>query len=256
MLLVTPPHSGKTTVLKAIARSIEINHPEVELVVVMIDERPEEVTDMERHLEQGEVIASTFDRPTDEHCTVAELTLARAERMVEEGKDVVIILDGLTRLARAHNLAGQATGRELPGGLDAGALYPVKHFFGAARALEEGGSLTIVATVSTETGSALDDVVLAELAGTANSEVRLDRLMAERGVHPAIDVAASSTRHTDRLVDERTLGLMAALRSSLAEIARADDDASRTVRSAEATRTLVARLAASTGNEEFLNEFA
>ena len=190
LLIVTPPHSGKTTVLKDIARSIEINHPEVELVVVMIDERPEEVTDMERHLEQGEVIASTFDRPTEEHCTVAELTLARAERMVEEGKDVVIVLDGLTRLARAYNLSGSATGRELPGGLDAGALYPVKHFFGAARALEEGGSLTIVATVAAETGSELDDVVLAELGGTANSEIRLDRLIAERGVFPAIDVAA------------------------------------------------------------------
>ena len=192
-LIVSPPKAGKTTVMKQIARSIETNNPEVHLIVLLVDERPEEVTDMRRWVQNGEVAASTFDRPSEEHTMVAELTIERAKRMVEEGRDVVIILDGITRLARAYNLAAPATGRIMSGGIDTGALYPPKKFFGAARNIEEGGSLTILATALVETNSRMDDAIFEEFKGTGNMELRLDRRMAERRIYPAIDVDGSSS---------------------------------------------------------------
>jgi len=204
-LIVSPPKAGKTTVMKQIVRAIEVNHPEVELIVLLVDERPEEVTDMRRWVKRGEVAASTFDRPTEEHTQVAELTIERAKRLVESGKDVVVVLDGITRLARAYNLAAPATGRVMSGGIDTGALYPPKKFFGAARNLEEGGSLTILATALIETGSRMDEVIFEEFKGTGNMELRLDRRLAERRVYPAIDVDASSTRHEELLFEKKEL---------------------------------------------------
>ncbi len=197
-LIVSPPKAGKTTVLKQIAHSIEVNNPEVHLMVLLVDERPEEVTDMRRSV-KGEVIASTFDRPSDEHTQVAELASERAKRLVEMGKDVVIVLDGITRLARAYNLAAPTTGRIMSGGLATEALYPPKKFFGSARNLEEGGSLTILATALIETGSKMDEVIFEEFKGTGNMELRLDRRLAERRIYPALDVNASSTRHEELL---------------------------------------------------------
>jgi transcription termination factor Rho len=197
-LIVSPPKAGKTTVLKQIAHSIEANNPEVHLMVLLVDERPEEVTDMRRSV-KGEVIASTFDRPSDEHTQVAELASERAKRLVEMGKDVVIVLDGITRLARAYNLAAPTTGRIMSGGLATDALYPPKKFFGSARNLEEGGSLTILATALIETGSKMDEVIFEEFKGTGNMELRLDRRLAERRIYPALDVNASSTRHEELL---------------------------------------------------------
>ena len=204
-LIVSPPKAGKTTVMKQIARSIETNNPEVHLIVLLVDERPEEVTDMRRWVKNGEVAASTFDRPTEEHTQVAELTIERAKRLVETGKDVVIILDGITRLARAYNLAAPTTGRVMSGGIDTGALYPPKKFFGAARNLEEGGSLTILATALVDTGSRMDEVIFEEFKGTGNMELRLDRRMAERRIYPAIDVDGSSTRHEELLFKPKEL---------------------------------------------------
>jgi transcription termination factor Rho len=200
-LIVSPPKAGKTTIMKQIARSIEVNNPEVHLFVLLVDERPEEVTDMKRWLknEGSTVVASTFDRPTEEHIHVAELTIERAKRLVEEKEDVVIILDGITRLSRAYNLAAPTSGRVMSGGIDTGALYPPKKFFGAARNVEEGGSLTILATALVETGSRMDEVIFEEFKGTGNMELRLDRRLAERRVYPAIDVDASSTRHEELL---------------------------------------------------------
>ena len=203
-LIVSPPKAGKTTVLKQIVKSIERNNPEVHLMVLLVDERPEEVTDMRRST-NGEVIASTFDRPSEEHTQVAELVSERAKRLVEEGKDVVIVLDGITRLARAYNLAAPATGRIMSGGVDSGALYPPKKFFGSARNIEEGGSLTILATALIETGSKMDEVIFEEFKGTGNMELRLDRRLAERRIYPAIDVDASSTRHEELLFDRTQL---------------------------------------------------
>jgi transcription termination factor Rho len=197
-LIVSPPKAGKTTVLKQIAHSIEVNNPDVHLMVLLVDERPEEVTDMRRSV-KGEVIASTFDRPSDEHTQVAELASERAKRLVEMGKDVVIVLDGITRLARAYNLAAPTTGRIMSGGLATDALYPPKKFFGSARNLEEGGSLTILATALIETGSKMDEVIFEEFKGTGNMELRLDRRLAERRIYPALDVNASSTRHEELL---------------------------------------------------------
>jgi transcription termination factor Rho len=200
-LIVSPPKAGKTTIMKQIARSIEVNNPEVHLFVLLVDERPEEVTDMKRWLknESSTVVASTFDRPAEEHIHVAELTIERAKRLVEGGGDVVIILDGITRLSRAYNLAAPASGRVMSGGIDTGALYPPKKFFGAARNVEEGGSLTILATALVETGSRMDEVIFEEFKGTGNMELRLDRRLAERRIYPAIDVDASSTRHEELL---------------------------------------------------------
>jgi transcription termination factor Rho len=204
-LIVSPPKAGKTTIIKQIVYSIERNSPETHVMVLLVDERPEEVTDMRRHVLRAEVVASTFDRPADEHCHVAELAIDRARRLVEMGKDVVIILDGITRLARAYNLAAPASGRIMSGGVDSSALYPPKKFFGAARNIEEGGSLTILATALIDTGSKMDEVIFEEFKGTGNMELRLDRRVADRRIYPAIDVEQSSTRHEELLFDRNDL---------------------------------------------------
>jgi transcription termination factor Rho len=217
-LIVSPPKAGKTMVLQAIANAIAVNNPEVHLMVVLVDERPEEVTDMRRST-GGEVIASTFDRPADEHTQLAELVIERAKRLVEDGADVVIVLDGITRLARAYNLAAPATGRIMSGGVDSGALYPPKKFFGAARNVEEGGSLTILATALVETGSRMDEVIFEEFKGTGNMELRLDRHMAERRIYPAIDVDGSSTRHEELLFDRKELQQVWRVRRALNALA-------------------------------------
>ena len=248
-LIVSPPKAGKTTVLLDLATAIETNQPELHLMVLLVDERPEEVTAMRRHI-KGEVIASTFDRPSDEHTMVAELAIERAKRLVEEGQDVVIILDGITRLARAYNQATPATGRVMSGGMDAAALYPAKRFFGAARNIEEGGSLTIIATALVDTGSAMDEVIFEEFKGTANAEIRLDRRLAERRIYPAIDIDASSTQNEELLYDEQQLEQVWKLRRLLSEVA--DEDGSGTT----AIETLIERLAASKTNEAFLAEIA
>ena len=247
-LIVSPPKAGKTTVMKTIAKSIEANNPEVKLIVLLIDERPEEVTDMRRSV-RGEVIASTFDRPSDEHTHVAELVIEKAKRMVEMGEDVVIILDGITRLARAYNLAAPASGRILSGGIDAGALYPPKKFFGAARNVEEGGSLTILATALVDTNSRMDEAIFEEFKGTGNMELRLDRKLAERRIFPAIDVDASSTRHEELLFDRKQLQLVWKLRRVLSGLA-ADGNA------APGLELLIDRLKTFRTNDEFLNEIA
>ncbi len=218
-LIVSPPKAGKTTILKQIVYAIERNNPEVHLMVLLVDERPEEVTDMRRHVLKGDVVASTFDRPSDEHTQVAELTIERAKRLVELGKDVVIVLDGITRLARAYNLSAPASGRILSGGVDSTALYPPKKFFGAARNIEEGGSLTIVATALIETGSRMDEVIFEEFKGTGNMELRLDRRLAERRLYPAIDVNASSTRHEELLFERNQLNQVWKLRRVLNALA-------------------------------------
>ncbi len=250
-LIVSPPKAGKTTIMKQIARSIEVNNPEVHLVVLLVDERPEEVTDMRRWLIRGDVAASTFDRPSDEHCAVAELTIERSKRMVEEGKDVVIILDGITRLARAYNLAAPATGRIMSGGVDSGALYPPKRVFGAARHLEEGGSLTILATALVDTGSRMDEVIFEEFKGTGNMELRLDRRLAEKRIYPAIDVDSSSTRHEELLFDRKQLNLVWKLRRVLSGLATGEDG-----NPAAATELLIDRLKSFPSNQDFLNEIA
>ncbi|MBT8212516.1 MAG: transcription termination factor Rho [Acidimicrobiia bacterium] len=197
-LIVSPPKAGKTTVLKDIANSIAANNPECYLMVVLVDERPEEVTDMQRSV-KGEVVFSTFDRPAEEHTQVSELAIARAKRLVEAGTDVVIVLDSITRLARAHNLATPASGRILSGGVDSTALYPPKRFFGAARNIEEGGSLTIMATALIDTGSRMDEVIFEEFKGTGNMELRLDRKLADKRIYPAIDIEQSGTRKEELL---------------------------------------------------------
>ncbi len=248
-LVVSPPKAGKTTLLKTIATSIERNNPEVKLMVLLLDERPEEATDWRRTVDRGEVISSTFDRPSDEHTHVAELAIERAKRMVETGADVVIVLDGITRLSRAYNLAAPATGRIMSGGIDAGALYPPKKFFGAARNIEEGGSLTILATALVETNSRMDDAIFEEFKGTGNMELRLDRKLAERRIYPAIDVDASSTRHEELLFDRKQLQQVWKLRRVLSGLA-ADG-------SAEAgLNLLVDRLRTFRTNDDFLAEVA
>jgi transcription termination factor Rho len=200
-MVVSPPKAGKTTILKQIAQSIAANYPEVKLFVVLADERPEEVTDWERSVEEAEVVASTFDQPADNHIAVAELVLERVKRLVEEGEDVVVLLDGITRLSRAYNLAAPASGRILSGGVDSAALYPPKKFFGAARNIENGGSLTILATALVETGSRMDEVIFEEFKGTGNMELRLDRKMANRRIYPAINIEDSSTRKEELLME-------------------------------------------------------
>jgi transcription termination factor Rho len=218
-LIVSPPKAGKTTVMKQIVRALERNHPDVHVMVLLVDERPEEVTDMKRWLIGGEVAASTFDRPTEEHTAVAELVIERAKRMVEAGRDVVVILDGITRLARAYNLAAPANGRTMAGGIDSGALYPPKKFFGAARNVEEGGSLTILATALVETNTRMDEVIFEEFKGTGNMELRLDRRLADRRIFPAIDVDGSSTRHEELLYDRKQLQQVYRLRRVLSGLA-------------------------------------
>jgi transcription termination factor Rho len=246
-LIVSPPKAGKTTVMKQIARSIETNNPETHLMVLLIDERPEEVTDMRRWV-KGEVVASTFDRPSDEHTLVAELAIERAKRLVEEGKDVVIILDGITRLARAYNLAAPASGRIMSGGIDTGALYPPKKFFGAARNIEEGGSLTILATALIDTGSKMDEVIFEEFKGTGNMELRLDRKLSERRIYPAIDVDASSTRHEELLFERKQLQMVWKLRRVLSGLGEGGGGAG--------LEMLIDRLATFKTNDEFLAEVA
>jgi len=213
-LIVSPPKAGKTMMMQAIANAIAQNNPEVHLMVVLVDERPEEVTDFERTV-KGEVISSTFDRPADDHTTVAELAIERAKRLVELGQDVVILLDGITRLSRAYNLAAPASGRILSGGVDSAALYPPKKFLGAARNIEGGGSLTILATALIETGSKMDEVIFEEFKGTGNSEIRLRREFAEKRIFPAIDVDASSTRREELLMGREELSIIWKLRRVL-----------------------------------------
>ena len=247
-IIVSPPKAGKTSVMKTIATSIEKNHPEVKLIVLLIDERPEEVTDMRRTV-KGEVVSSTFDRPSEEHTHVAELVIEKAKRMVEMGEDVVVILDGITRLSRAYNLAAPTTGRVMSGGIDAGALYPPKKFFGAARNIEEGGSLTILATALVETNSRMDDAIFEEFKGTGNMELRLDRKLAERRIYPAIDVDASSTRHEELLFNRQQLQMVWKLRRVLSGLA-ADGNA------APGLELLIDRLKTFKNNDEFLAEIA
>jgi len=247
-VIVSPPKAGKTSVMKTIATSIEKNYPEVKLIVLLIDERPEEVTDMRRTV-KGEVVSSTFDRPSEEHTQVAEMVIEKAKRMVEMGEDVVVILDGITRLSRAYNLAAPTTGRVMSGGIDAGALYPPKKFFGAARNIEEGGSLTILATALVETNSRMDDAIFEEFKGTGNMELRLDRKLAERRIYPAIDVDASSTRHEELLFNRQQLQMVWKLRRVLSGLA-ADGNA------APGLELLIDRLKTFKNNDEFLAEIA
>jgi len=214
-LIVAPPKAGKTIILQAIAKAIAVNNPEVHIMVVLVDERPEEVTDMQRAV-KGEVIASTFDRPAEDHTTVAELAIERAKRLVELGNDVVVLLDSITRLGRAYNLASPASGRILSGGVDASALYPPKRFFGAARNIEGGGSLTILATALVETGSKMDEVIFEEFKGTGNSELRLSRQLADKRIFPAVDIVASSTRREDELLSADEVLITTRLRRMLA----------------------------------------
>jgi transcription termination factor Rho len=239
-LIVSPPKAGKTTVLKDIAHSITANNPECHLMVVLVDERPEEVTDMQRSV-KGEIIYSTFDRPAEEHTQVSELAIERAKRLVEMGQDVVVLLDSITRLARAHNLATPASGRILSGGVDSTALYPPKRFFGAARNIEEGGSLTIMATALVETGSRMDEVIFEEFKGTGNMELRLDRKLADRRIYPAIDIEASGTRREELLFEREELAEVWKLRRVLLAL-----------ESGAALELLIDRLKTTKSNAEFL----
>ncbi|MCU1618641.1 MAG: rho, partial [Modestobacter sp.] len=216
-LIVSPPKAGKTMVLQSIANAISVNNPEVHLMVVLVDERPEEVTDMQRSV-KGEVIASTFDRPPADHTTVAELSIERAKRLVEMGHDVVVLLDSITRLGRAYNLAAPASGRILSGGVDSTALYPPKRFLGAARNIENGGSLTIIASALVETGSTMDTVIFEEFKGTGNAELKLDRRLADKRVFPAVDVNASSTRKEEILLSPDELAIVIKLRRVLSAL--------------------------------------
>ncbi len=244
-LIVSPPKAGKTMLLQSIANGIAVNHPEVHLMVVLIGERPEEVTEMKRSV-RGEVIASTFDEPVEEHTRVAELGLERAKRLMEMGRDVVILLDSITRLTRAYNLEMPSTGRTLSGGIDPVALYPPKRFFGSARKAEEGGSLTIISTCLVDTGSRLDDVVFEEFKGTGNWEVRLDRKLAERRIYPSIDIAASSTRREELLLSGEELQRVWLLRRMMSVLAGSGGSAT------EPTERLLDRLAKTKSNTEFL----
>ena len=250
-MIVSPPKAGKTTIMKEIARSIELNNPEVILLVLLVDERPEEVTDMRRWLKRpsSEVIASTFDRPANEHTYIAELAMERAKRLVESGHDVVIVLDGITRLARAYNQALPGTGRLMSGGMDAGSLYPPKRFFGAARNVEEGGSLTILGTALVETGSKMDEVIFEEFKGTGNMELRLDRRSAERRIYPAIDVDSSSTRHEELLFERDQLQQVWKLRRVLSGLASENEG-----NGAAGLELLIDRLRQFPSNKDFLSE--
>src|SRR4029077_7378902 len=248
-LVVSPPKAGKTTILKQLVYSVERNNPEVHLMVLLVDERPEEGTDMRRHVVRGEVVASTVDRPAHQDTQVAEVAIERAKRLVEMGTDVVIVLDGITRLARAYNLAQPATGRIMSGGVDSGALYPPKKFFGAARNVEEGGSLTILATALVETGSRMDEVIFEEFKGTGNMELRLDRKLSERRIYPAIDVNASSTRHEELLFDRGQLQQVWKLRRVLNAIGQ-DGNA------AGGLELLVDKIRSTRSNDEFLADIA
>ena len=239
-LIVSPPKAGKTLVLQAIANSIAVNNPEVHLMVVLVDERPEEVTDMQRTV-KGEVIASTFDRPAEDHTTVAELAIERAKRLVELGHDVVVLLDSITRLGRAYNLSAPASGRILSGGVDSSALYPPKRFFGAARNIEDGGSLTILATALVDTGSKMDEVIFEEFKGTGNMELRLSRSLADKRIFPAVDVNASGTRREELLMSPDETKIVWKLRRALAGLEQQ-----------QALELVLSRLKETSSNVEFL----
>ena len=240
-LIVSPPKAGKTTILKRIANGISINHPDVHLMVVLIGERPEEVTDMDRSV-QAEVVSSTFDEPVTNHVRVAEMALERAKRLVEGKRDVAILLDSITRLTRAYNLTVPPSGRTLSGGIDPAALYPPKHFFGAARTIEEGGSLTIIATCLVDTGSRMDDVIYEEFKGTGNMEMILSRRLAERRIFPAFDIERSGTRREELLLDPETLARVWTMRRMLDAIGGGPD----------AIIPLLERMARTRSNKEFL----
>lgn len=239
-LIVAPPKAGKTILLKTIANSITANHPEVFLIVLLIDERPEEVTDLRRSVD-GDVVSSTFDEPPENHMRVADMVLEQAKRLVESGRDVVVLLDSLTRLSRASNLTVNPSGRTLSGGLDPVALYRPKRFFGAARNIEEGGSLTVLATCLIDTGSRMDDMIFEEFKGTGNMELTLDRSLAERRIYPAIDVKRSGTRHDELLYDEDSLKRIWQLHRLLAALG-----------TVESTELLIDRLHHTKSNKEFL----
>ncbi|MCM8780747.1 MAG: transcription termination factor Rho [Candidatus Omnitrophica bacterium] len=240
-MIVAQPYSGKTVLLQKIANSIMANHPEVILIVLLIDERPEEVTDMQRHV-KGEVISSTFDEPPERHVQVAEIVLEKAKRLVEHKRDVVILLDSITRLARAYNAVVPHSGKVLSGGIDSNALQKPKRFFGAARAVEEGGSLTIIATALVDTGSRMDEVIFEEFKGTGNMELQLDRNLFQRRIYPAIDIKRSNTRHEELLLKPEVLQKVWILRKILNEL-----------NNVEAMELLIERLTKTKNNEEFLN---
>ena len=244
-LIVSPPKAGKTVLLKSIANAITANYNDIHLMVCLIGERPEEVTDMRRSV-KGEVIASTFDEPVENHTRVAELALERAKRMVESGKDVVILLDGITRLTRSYNLAMPPSGRTLSGGIDPAALHPSKRFFGAARNMDEGGSLTIIATCLIDTGSRMDEVIYEEFKGTGNMELHLDRRLAERRIFPAMDIQRSGTRREELLLDEETVKQVWLLRRMVSMVA------SDSVNFTETTERVLDRLRRTKSNAEFL----
>jgi transcription termination factor Rho len=242
-LIVAPPKAGKTVLLTSIANAITQNYPDVYLLIALIGERPEEVTDLKRSV-QAEVVSSTFDEPTEAHTRLAEMVLERAKRMVEEGQDVVVLLDSLTRLSRAYNLAVEPSGRSLSGGLDPAALFPPKRFFGAARKVEEGGSLTIIATALVDTGSRMDDVIYEEFKGTGNMELVLNRKLAERRIFPAIDVALSGTRREELLYDEKTYRAIVIMRRMLSTLSEQ--------RGLEAMEALLQQMSKTANNAEFL----
>ncbi len=243
-LIVSPPKAGKTTILKELANSITTNNPEVRLIVLLVDERPEEVTDMERSV-KGEVVSSTFDQPSDQHIQVSELVLERAKRLVEHEKDVVVLLDSITRLARAYNLNTPTSGRILSGGVDSTALFPPKKFFGAARNIEEGGSLTILATALVDTGSRMDEVIFEEFKGTGNMELHLDRKLADKRVFPAIDIEKSGTRKEELIMDPQEAVVVWKLRRVL-----------HSLEPNAAIELLIDKIKATKSNQQFLVEIA
>lgn len=243
-LIVAPPKTGKTMIMQAVANAITTNSPECHLMVVLVDERPEEVTDMQRSV-KGEVISSTFDRPAEDHTTVAELAIERAKRLVELGHDVVVLLDSITRLGRAYNLAAPASGRILSGGVDSTALYPPKRFFGAARNIEDGGSLTILATALVDTGSRMDEVIFEEFKGTGNMELKLDRKLSDKRIFPAVDVDASSTRKEEILLNAEELAIVWKLRRVL-----------HALDSQQAIELLLDKMKQTKSNAEFLMQIA
>ena len=244
-MVVSPPKAGKTTVLKDIAKGILMSDPKTHVMILLVDERPEEVTDWQRTVEAAEVIYSTFDKPADQHIQVTELVLERAKRLVEAGQDVAILLDSITRLARAYNLAAPASGKILSGGVDSTALYPPKRFFGAARNIEEGGSLTIIASALVETGSRMDEVIFEEFKGTGNMELRLDRELSEKRIFPAINIEASGTRKEERLMPSEELALTWRLRRVL-----------HALQGGAAIEMLIDKIRATKSNEQFLKEIA
>jgi transcription termination factor Rho len=246
-LIVAPPKAGKTVLLKTIANSLTANYHDIDLMMALIGERPEEVTDMRRSV-HAEIFSSTFDEPAEAHTRVAEMSLERAKRLVESGHDVVVLLDSITRLTRAYNLAVSPSGRTLSGGLDPAAITPPRRFIGAARNVEEGGSLTIIATVLIDTNSRMDDVIYEEFKGTGNSEITLDRKLSERRVFPAVDIARTSTRREELLLDEQTLRAVVVMRRLFATLAEQDGT--------EATERFIAQLGKSASNEEFLTSLA